>query len=333
MTTTPANTGSRPAGGMTIGVIGIGDMGGAIATSLLRNRCDLVVSDLRAAEVQKFVSQGARAARSLEALADECDVALVVVVDDKQAASVVGKLLRHPGRLHSIIVSSTVLPATVIALEEEAAKQGVSLIDAPVSGGAEKASRGIITVLIGGETAAVDRCRPVFESFGKNIFHVGPLGAGSAAKLVNNLLSIGGNMLHLEAMQLAHAYGISEDSVVEFVTVSAGDSRTLRTWGRIDRARRSHYLFGTPAIYEMFSKDVKNAAKAAGQRGVILPIAATIGASMEEKMKVRDTFVEEHGMTAPLPRCGICGQELAAPFRHAGVHPECAYDPEGQSDR
>src|SRR5260370_26752006 len=170
MTTAPAHTGSRPAGGMTIGVIGIGDMGGAIATSLLRNRCDLVVSDLREAEVQTFVSQGARAARSLEALADECDVALVVVVDDKQAASVVGKLLQHPGRLHSIIVSSTVLPATVIALEEEAAKQGVSLIDAPVSGGAEKASRGLITVLIGGGTAAVDRCRPGLGSFGKNIF-------------------------------------------------------------------------------------------------------------------------------------------------------------------
>jgi 3-hydroxyisobutyrate dehydrogenase-like beta-hydroxyacid dehydrogenase len=333
MTTATVNTGSRPPGGMTIGVIGIGDMGGAIATSLLRNRCDLVVSDLRAAEIEKFVSQGARAAGSLEALADECDVALVVVVDDKQVASVVGKLLRHPGRLHSIIVGSTVLPATVIALEEEAARQGVSLIDAPVSGGAEKASRGIITVLIGGETAAVDRCRPVFESFGRNIFHVGPLGAGSAAKLVNNLLSIGGNMLHLEAMQLAHAYGISEDSVVEFVTVSAGDSRTLRTWGRIDRARRSHYLFGTPDIYEMFSKDVKNAAKAAGQRGVILPIAAIIGASMEDKMKARDAFVEEHEMTAPLPRCGICGQELGAPFREAGIHPECAHDPEGQSDR
>jgi 3-hydroxyisobutyrate dehydrogenase-like beta-hydroxyacid dehydrogenase len=333
MTTAPANTGPRPAGGMTIGMIGMGDMGGAIATSLLRNRCDLVVSDLRATEVEKFVLQGARAAGSLEALADECDVALVVVVDDKQVASVVSTLLRHPGRLHSIVVSSTVLPATVLAFEEEAAKRGVSLIDAPVSGGAEKASRGIITVLIGGETAAVDRCRPVFESFGKNIFHVGPLGAGSAAKLVNNLLSIGGNMLHLEAMQLAHAYGISEDSVVEFVTVSAGDSRTLRTWGRIDRARRSHYLFGTPAIYEMFSKDVKNAATAAGLRGVILPIVATIGASMEEKMKVRDAFVEEHDMTAPLPRCGICGQELAAPFRQAGVHPECAYDPDGQSNR
>src|ERR1700688_3924877 len=88
--TAPENTGSSPAGGMTIGVIRIGDMGGAIATSLLRNRCDLVVSDLRAAEVEKFVSQGARAARSLEALADECDVVLAVVVDDKQVASVVG---------------------------------------------------------------------------------------------------------------------------------------------------------------------------------------------------------------------------------------------------
>src|SRR6201987_3112664 len=88
MTTAPEKTGSRPAGGMAIGLIGIGDMGGAIAPSLLRNRCALVVSDLRAAEVEKFVSQGARAARSLEALADECHVALVVVVDDKQAASV-----------------------------------------------------------------------------------------------------------------------------------------------------------------------------------------------------------------------------------------------------
>src|SRR5258708_9740586 len=147
MTTTPANTGSRPAGGMTIGMIGIGDMGGAIATSLLRNRCDLVVCDLRAAEVEKFVSQGARAARSLEALADECDVALVVLVDDKQVAGVVGKLLQHPGRLHSIIVSSTVLPATVIALEEETAKRGWSLIDPPDPGGPEKSSPRPITLL------------------------------------------------------------------------------------------------------------------------------------------------------------------------------------------
>jgi 3-hydroxyisobutyrate dehydrogenase-like beta-hydroxyacid dehydrogenase len=318
---------------LTVGMVGLGDMGAAIAVSLLRNGVDLVAYDLRAEAVEKLVSQGARAASSLEAVAAECDVVILVVVDDKQVRAVVEGLLREPGRLRTIVVSSTVLPQTVVALGETAKGKGVELIDAPVSGGAEKASRGIITVLIGGPDEAVQRCWPIFEAFGKSLFHVGPLGSGSVAKLVNNLLSLGGCMLQLEAMQLAGAYGISEDAVTEFVAAGAGDSRSLRTWGRIDRNRRTHTLAGTEAIYDVFSKDVKTAALAAGQRGVILPITATIGASMADKMRKRDAYLEEHGMTGPIPRCQICGQELAAPFRKAGVHPECAYDPEGQSAR
>jgi 3-hydroxyisobutyrate dehydrogenase len=219
----------------------------------------------------------------------------------------------------------------VIALSEQAGKVGLDLIDAPVSGGAEKASRGIITVLIGGGQTTVRRCWRILEAFGKSLFHIGPVGAGSAAKLVNNLLSLGGNMLILEAMQLADAYGISEDAVTEFVTVSAGDSRNIRTWGRMDRARRSHTLAGTAALYEVFSKDVKAAALAAGQRGVVLPIAASIGAMMGEKLKARDQRLEARALTAPIPRCSMCNQELAAPYRDAGVHPECAFDPPGQS--
>ena len=331
-----AISGEKPvatATGLTLGMIGLGDMGAAIAVSLLRNGVDMVACDLRAEAVEKLVAQGARAASSLEAVAAECDVAMLVVVDDKQVRTVVEGLLRSPGRLHTIIVSSTVLPQTVVALGETAREKGVELIDAPVSGGAEKASRGIITVFIGGPDEAVRRCWPIFEAFGKSLFHVGPLGSGSVAKLVNNLLSLGGCMLQLEAMQLAGAYGITEDAVTEFVAAGAGDSRSLRTWGRIDRNRRSHTLAGTDEIYNVFSKDVKIAALAAGHRGVTLPITATIGASMADKMRTRDAYLEAHGMTGPIPRCGICGQELAAPFRAKGIHPECAYDPEGQSAR
>lgn len=318
---------------ITLGIIGLGDMGAAIATSIVRNRYNVLAFDLRKEAVEKLVSQGARAAGSLTALADQCDVAMLIVLDDKQVNQVVGELLRHPGKLQCIIVSSTVLPATVMTLSEAARAQGLELVDAPVAGGAEKASRGIITVMIGGSDAAVQRCWPIFEAFGKNLFHIGPVGAGNAGKLVNNLLSLGGTMLQMEAMQLADVYGISEDSVTEFVAVSGGDSRALRTWGRIDRSRRTHTQAGTPAIYDTFSKDVKAAAVAAGQRGVVLPIAAMIGASMAEKMKKRDEFLVARGMTGPIPPCRICGQELAAPFRNAGVHPECAYDPEGQASR
>jgi 3-hydroxyisobutyrate dehydrogenase-like beta-hydroxyacid dehydrogenase len=318
---------------LKVGMIGLGDMGTGIATSLVRNGVDLVVCDLRPEAVARLVTLGAGSAPSLEAVAAECDVALIVVVDDKQVRTVVEALLSSPGRLHTIIVSSTVLPLTMVELGELARDNGIGMIDAPVSGGAEKASRGIITVLIGGEDEIVERCMPVLEAFGKSLFHLGPLGAGSAGKLVNNLLSLGGNMLELEAMQLADAYGITEDTVTDFVTLGTGDSRSLRTWGRLDRARRSHTLADSEAIYDIFSKDVKAAALAAGQRGVVLPIAASIGASMAEKMKRRDALVVARGMTGPLPKCRICGQELASPYRKEGVHPECAYDPEGQSAR
>jgi 3-hydroxyisobutyrate dehydrogenase-like beta-hydroxyacid dehydrogenase len=311
-----------------VGIVGLGDMGAAIAASIVRT-FRVIAFDLRAQAIDKLVALGAQRASSLQALAGQCDVLIVVVVDDEQVRQVVGELVRHPGKLHTIIVSSTVLPSTVIALSEQAGKVGLDLIDAPVSGGPEKASRGIITVLIGGGQTPVRRCWRILESFGKGLFHLGPIGAGSAAKLVNNLLSLGGNMLILEAMQLADAYGISEDAVTEFVTVSAGDSRNIRTWGRMDRARRSHTLAGTAALYEVFSKDVKAAALAAGQRGVVLPIAASIGAMMGEKLKARDQRLEVRALTAPIPRCSMCNQELAAPYRDAGVHPECAFDPPG----
>jgi 3-hydroxyisobutyrate dehydrogenase len=319
-------------GNTTVGIVGLGDMGAAIASSIVRT-FPVIAFDLRKEAVDKLVALGARRADSVQALADHCEIVVLVVVDDKQVNHVVGELLRHPGKLHTIIVSSTVLPSTVIALSEQASKVGLDLIDAPVSGGAERASVGTLTLLIGGEQAAVRRCWPILESFGRALFHLGPVGAGSAGKLVNNLLSLGGNILILEAMQLAEAYGISEDAVTEFIPLGTGDSRNIRTWGRIDRARRGHTLAGTPALYEIFSKDVKTAALAAGQRGVVLPIAAAIGATMADKLKARDQYLEARGLTGPLPRCTICNQELAAPYRKAGVHPECTLDPRGAADR
>ncbi len=315
----------------TVGMIGLGDMGTAIAISILRSGFPMVAYDLRAEAVAALVAKGAQGASSVEALADVCDTVILVVVDDSQVRQVVGQLLEKPGRLKSIIVSATVLPETVSDLAEEAAVQGIEILDAPVTGGAEKASRGLITILVGGTPEAVSKCRPVFEAFGANIFHLGPPGAGSAGKLVNNLLSIGGNILLLEAMDLARAYGITEDSVTEFVTTGAGDSRGLRTWGRLDRARRSHTLAGTPAIYEIFAKDVRTAAKAAGKRGVTLPVTASIGLMIGQKYRERDQFLAENEMLGALPTCQICGQELAAPFRSAGFHPECTSLTPGQA--
>src|SRR5260370_26624752 len=168
----------------SVGIVGLGDMGAAIASSIVRT-FPLIAFDLRKEAVDKLVALGAKRAESVQALADRCEVIILVVVDDKQVNQVVSELLRHPGKLHTIIVSSTVLPNTVVALREQAIKVGLELIDAPVSGGAEKASAGTITLLIGGEKAAEHRCWAVFESFGKSLCHVGPIGAGTVRQLVH----------------------------------------------------------------------------------------------------------------------------------------------------
>ena len=315
-------TSEKRTGDITVGLVGIGDMGAGIAAAVLRHY-PLVVNDLRQEAVDKIVAKGASRAGSLDALADQCQVAVVVVVTDEQVNQVVGEFLKHPGRLQTIIISSTILPATVIALDAQARKIGLDIVDAPVSGGTEKAQSGIITILVGGEQRAVAKCWPILQAFGKDIFHIGPAGAGSAGKLITNMMSLGTNMLLLEAMQLGDAYGITEDSVTEFLPHTTADSRGIRTWGRYDRLRRSHTLAGTPAMYDIFSKDMKIATKAAGQRGVILPIAAAMSSMIKEKAQARDELLEERGMTAETPRCPVCTLELAYAYRKAGYHPEC----------
>ena len=315
---------AEPAASPVVGVIGLGDMGAAVAAAVLK-KFPLVAFDIRPTAAEKLVAAGARRARSVPEVAQLSDIIIVLVVDDRQTGEVVAQILANPGRAKHIVISSTVLPATCTALGQQAQAVGVSVIDAPVSGGAEKASQGIITVLVGGDEAAVAACWPVLQAFGRHLFHLGPLGAGSAGKLITNLLTLGSNMLQLEAMQFAAAHGMTEDAVTAFLPLTTADSRGMRTWGRYDRMRRTHTLAGTPAMYDIFAKDMKVAAKAAGQQGLVLPIVSAISAMIIEKTQARDAYLNAQGVSEPIPRCPVCTLELAYPFRAAGLHPECAF--------
>lgn len=310
-------------GKTVVGVVGLGAMGAGIAANLVRAGFETVVTDLREDAVAKLVAEGAAAAADLADLAARCDVILVVVLDDKQVLGVTEQLAATGGRARTVILNSTIRPETAQSAAARLAPVGIAMLDAPVSGGAEKSALGTLTLLIGGADDVVARCAPVVEAIGASIFHVGPVGAGSAGKLVNNLMALGQYVLQVEAMQLADAYGISEDLAVAFVSVSAGDSAGIRTWGRYDRIRRTHTLAGTPAMYDVLGKDLRAAAVAAGRCGVTLPITATIGELIGQKMQARDVVLEERGGLGPEVRCPGCGQELAAPFLEEGFHPQC----------
>ena len=135
-------------------------------------------------------------------------------------------------------------------------------------------------------------------------------------------------MLVLEAMQLAEAYGISEDAVTEFIPLGTGDSRNIRTWGRIDRARRSHTLAGTPAVWGIITRRYEGCGR--GGRGARRGVAdcgdhrCNDGGEDESRESVPGSPRTDRSIAT---MWDLCSPELVVPYRKSGVHPECAFEP------
>ena len=199
-----------------IGFIGLGNIGGAMATRLLAHPDGLMVHDLRVEALVPFVEKGAKAG-TIEQVARDCSVISIVVLTDAQVRSVVAALLAHaaPGTviaIHSTIETGTAEELAVIALEK-----GVHLVDAPVSGGAFGAADGRLAVMVGGERAAYETAKPVFQHWATLVLHLGPAGAGTKAKLARNLLTFAGYAVAAEANRLAEAAGLDLNKLAAVV--------------------------------------------------------------------------------------------------------------------
>jgi 3-hydroxyisobutyrate dehydrogenase-like beta-hydroxyacid dehydrogenase len=177
-----------------------------------------------------FADTTARVAGSPVELAANSDLVCLCVVGDADIDGLTdgqdGLLAGlNPGGV--IAVHSTAHPDTCRKLAEKADAQGVSVIDAPVSGGGEAASEGRLLVMVGGDTAVVERCRPVFETYADPIVHLGDLGCGQTTKLLNNLIFTANLGTAATAFSLAEALGISANRLAEVVAPSSGNSFAL----------------------------------------------------------------------------------------------------------
>jgi 3-hydroxyisobutyrate dehydrogenase-like beta-hydroxyacid dehydrogenase len=307
---------------LRVGYVGVGTMGAPMAHAVLRAGIPTTVFDVRSEAVVDLVAAGAAKADSVEQLCKSVDVVCVVVVDERQVQSV-ADVVAESGGAKTLVIHSTVTPAFVASLAERLSGVGIDVVDASVAGGVGRARTGDLTVMVGGDGAAVARVAPVFDAIGREIFHGGPAGAGAALKLAVNFTTMASYELHLEATQLGAAYGLPEDLLMTVLSTSNADSRGVHTWGFHDRVRRNAAP-GTAPTADLFYKDLSSTVRAAAERGVILPIAATAAATVHAKLAERDAFLDSLGEVADVPRCATCGVELAAPFRAAGKHPECA---------
>jgi 3-hydroxyisobutyrate dehydrogenase-like beta-hydroxyacid dehydrogenase len=211
----------------TVGIVGVGVMGGGMAANLLKGGWPLVVYDLDQAKVQHFVSLGARAALGPADVAREASILISMVETTAQSEEVIMgengfQATAEPGDV--ILSMATIDPLAVKRWHGTLAERGIELIDAPVSGGQQRAEAGDLSIICGGKAETVERVRPILESMARQIFHMGEVGQGLAMKLVNNMLIQIGTIAVAEAMVLGAKAGLDPQAMIDVIRQSTGHS-------------------------------------------------------------------------------------------------------------
>lgn len=223
-----------------IGFIGLGIMGKPMARNLLKAGYSLVVHDLNRSAVEELAGEGAKAASSSKAVAEQCDVVITMLPDSPDVEQVVfgPEGVAEGIRAGMLFVDmSTIAPVTARKVYEALNAQGVEALDAPVSGGEVGAKAGALSIMVGGTEAAFQRARPIFEVMGKNIVLIGEPGAGQVTKACNQIV-VGVTIQAVsEALILARKSGVDPAKVREALLGGFAQSRILELHGQriIDR--------------------------------------------------------------------------------------------------
>ena len=269
-----------------VGFIGLGAMGGPMASNLVKHGFSLVVHDIDRAKVERLRALGALSADSAEDVASAVERTICMVETTAQAEAVIagerGILQRaRPG--HIVACMSTIDPFAVRRLGDRLAARGIGIVDAPVSGGTERAASGELSIIAGGAAETFEACRDLFKAMGANLFHVGALGQGLAMKLVNNMLIQVNTVAVAEALVLGVKAGLDPQTIYDVVRVSTGTSFAFETrvprilkrdfapGGTVDISFKDQELetafakqLGVPVFLASVSQQVYQMARAAG---------------------------------------------------------------------
>jgi 3-hydroxyisobutyrate dehydrogenase-like beta-hydroxyacid dehydrogenase len=216
---------------MKVGVVGVGEMGLAMAGHLVDREHLVAAFDVNPEQARKAKARGAEAFDSVPDLARRAEIFVVAVATDEQSRQVTKVLAEHaaPGSL--VAIAATNHPHTMRELGQLCAARGVRFIDAPVVYGAAGAREGTLLSLCGGSEADVEFARPALAAYSsRGVLHVGPWGAGQLAKTCNNLLHWIHCVANYETLLLAKRYGLDPQRMREVLLECPGENGTLRRW-------------------------------------------------------------------------------------------------------
>jgi 3-hydroxyisobutyrate dehydrogenase len=258
---------------MRVGFVGLGTMGAAMAANAARAGFQLTAWNRTPGRASALAELGVRMAPTPADVARASEIVITIVSDtpDVEAVLFGPSGVAEGGPPGTLVVDmSTISPSASRAFAERLAERGIAMLDAPVSGGSEGAQKGTLTIFVGGDATALERARPVLQSLGTTITHVGPIGAGQAVKAVNQVILAGAYLGVAEGIVLAMKAGLDVEQVVGALSGGAAQSWVLAN--RSGRMVANDYPLGFKVA--LHRKDLRIALQLAGETGTALPISA-----------------------------------------------------------
>jgi 3-hydroxyisobutyrate dehydrogenase len=256
-----------------IAVIGLGNMGQPMAACLARAGFQVVGYDASPDACAKFSAAGGKVASSAADAVSKAAAVVTLLPDGKIVRKAVDGIRPHIAAGTVLIDMSSSAPVGTKQLAEELIAGGFEFIDAPVSGGVKRAIDGTLAIMVGGDAKTLEKARPVLDAMGKSIFHAGPLGAGHAAKALNNYVSAAGLAAAVEAVAIGKKFGIEPDVLVDVLNASTG--RNNSTENKIKQFVIPE-KFTSGFSLALMAKDIRTAQELAEQIGVIAPLAEEV---------------------------------------------------------
>ncbi|MBB4907835.1 2-hydroxy-3-oxopropionate reductase [Actinophytocola algeriensis] len=260
-----------------VGIVGLGIMGGPMASNLLKAGFDVIGFDVVPASLERLAGEGGTKAVSAAQAAAESDVVITMLPNHPQVEAVAlgeGGVLdsAKPGTLY--IDMSSIRPETARRLAEVGAERGVRVLDAPVSGGEKGAIDGVLSIMVGGAAEDFAAAQPIFDVLGRTIVHVGPAGAGQTVKAANQLVVGGTYALVAEAIVLLEASGIDAGVGLDVLAGGLAGSRILELKRKSMVARQ----FAPGFRIDLHHKDMGIILDASRDAGVALPVGNLVAA-------------------------------------------------------
>ncbi|MDD3631649.1 MAG: 2-hydroxy-3-oxopropionate reductase [Atribacterota bacterium] len=277
-----------------IGFVGIGIMGFPMAKNLIKAGYPLIIYDLNEQALSNMVSEGTDRGESCAHVAKNCDIIITMLPNSPDVEKVVlGEqgILKGACKGQILIDMSSITPLVSQSLARELEKKGIDMLDAPVSGGQEKAQSGTLAIMVGGKEEIFNYCKPVLEVMGKPIL-VGDIGAGGTAKLVNQAIVAVNIAIVAEALLLGKKAGVDPDRIFDAIKGGLAGSQCLT-----DKAPRMFSGNYAPGFrIRLHVKDLTNILQTSQALHNAMPLTAQVMEMMQTLMADGHTELDHAGL-------------------------------------